>query len=73
MTDLGLKTESKHCRKCCWCAEYDDYDVIANTHTPVYSCTFGKGIDGKAPTKPTLDEKCPYFNKPYKEEGEEED
>lgn len=61
MADLGLETKSKHCRRCCWCADYDHYDVIASTHISVYYCTFGRGINGKAPTTPTLDKDCPYF------------
>ncbi len=68
MGDIGRKTESKHCQKCVWCAKYDDYDVIANTHKPVYYCAFCGEIKGKAPVKPTLDEKCFYFSQQYKEE-----
>ena len=63
MTNLGVEVKAKHCRKCTWCAEYDDWAVIANTHTPVYFCT------KKAPIEP--DAKCPYFCEPYNEEEED--
>jgi len=72
MSDIGLRTTDKHCRKCRWCAKYDNYDIIANTHTPVYCCTFGKGIDGKQDA-PTLDKKCPYFGEHYLDDKDDED
>ena len=73
MADIGSKTKSKHCRKCGWCSQYDDWDVIANTHTPVHYCTFKRGINGNAPTKPTLNEDCPYFGERYQNDDEEEE
>lgn len=64
---------ARHCRKCQWCAKYDDYDVMANTHTPVYHCqfpgdTFRRGKTDEA----TLDNQCPYFDEPYREETDDD-
>lgn len=74
MKNIGLETKSKHCRKCHWCAKYDDYDVMANTHTPVYHCQFpGGNWKGGRQEEPTLDKDCPYFNERYKDEDEEGD
>lgn len=73
MGDIGLKTECKRCRKCQWCAKYDDYDVLQNTHTPIYYCTVGTFYSKKNPKMtPNLDGDCPCFNEPYKDDEDEE-
>ncbi len=71
MTDIGLETIAKRCRKCNWCAKYDNYNIMANSHKPVFYCQFRGGIDGKATMPPTLDEQCPYFGEPYEDEEED--
>lgn len=72
MGNIGLKTEAKSCHKCHWCGKYDDYDIIANTHTPVYYCHFPGGNWKRDEQEPTLDKNCPYFNERYVEDEEEE-
>lgn len=75
MSNIGTETKSKHCRKCSFCTEYDHYDVLANTHTPVFYCHFKKGIfkGDRFQKDPTFDEKCPCFWERLKEDKEEED
>ena len=73
MTITGVKTENKHCHKCRWCAKYDDYDVLANTHTPVYYCIVGDFYSKTKPDMtPTLKNDCPCFSEPYKDDEEDD-
>lgn len=69
MTSIGLETECKHCHKCQWCAKWGNHDVITDKRWFTYSCqfpthlpSFSRGIN------PTLDENCPHFGEPYKDE-----
>ena len=73
MPITGIETKAKRCRKCCWGAKYYDFNVCTGKRTPVYFCTFGRGIDGKAPIEPTLDDRCPYFEEPLQDDNEESD
>ncbi len=51
MANLGIKTENERCKSCHWCAKYDDFNVLENTHTPVFYCTVG---DFYSKTKPEM-------------------
>jgi hypothetical protein len=75
MYNIGLKTEAKKCRKCGWCAEYDDYDVIANTHTPVYYCTVKDFYSKRKPEMvPNPDGECLcYIERGKEDEGVEKE
>ncbi len=69
MGNIGLKTEAKSCRKCHWCAELSDFDVMNNTRTLVFYCQFPGGNFKKGRLEePTLEKGCPYFNERYVEE-----
>lgn len=73
MPITGAKTENKHCRKCRWCAKFDDYSVLANTHTPVYYCVAGDFYSKKKPNMtPTFENDCPCFSEPYKDDREDD-
>ncbi len=72
MGDIGLKTENKRCRKCRWCTKYDDYDIMANTHIPVYYCIVGDFYSKTKPEmKPNINGDCLCFSEPYKDEDDE--
>lgn len=73
MASSLVKTENKRCKKCQWCNNYDHYDVLQNTHTPVYYCTVGDFYSKKDPAMvPNIDGECPCYAEPYKHEGDED-
>lgn len=67
-----VETKERHCQKCSWCDKLDDYNVLANTHTPIYFCVVGDFYSRRSPDKkPTFEKNCPCFEKPDNE-GEED-
>lgn len=73
MADIGLKTETKRCRKCQWCAKYDNHNVLEDTHTPVYYCQVGEFYSKTKPEMtPNVDGDCLCFGKPYKDDEDED-
>lgn len=73
MTTTRIKTENKNCRKCKWCSKMDAYDILANTHTPVYYCIVGDFYSKKSPAMtPTLKNDCPCSTERYKDDEDDE-
>ncbi len=73
MPEIGVKTENKRCKKCQWCAKYDDFNVLQNTHMPVYYCTVGDFHSKRKPEmKPNIEGECPCYGLPYKDEVSED-
>ncbi len=73
MTDIGIKTENKRCKKCRWCAKYDDVNVLQNTHTLGYYCTVGDFYSKKKHgMEPNIEGECPCYGLPYKDEDSED-
>lgn len=64
-----IMTECIKCRKCEWCARWNNHDVITDERWYTYSCQFPEHLPSFSKGQmPTLDENCPHFGLPFKDE-----
>lgn len=64
MTELGIETDIKRCKKCSWCAKYTNWSEVGAPKLPdTHYCTHSKVTE----VRPD----CKEFNEPYKDDEED--